>query len=382
MNPNMEQTHQPEETVTVALDGTESYSVGESQEQKADSANVQPIESPAPDERDEAFTVSPTAATPAPTATVESATATVSVTPPSPKPLPESTNQLLFTMLFAVAALIVLAVTLVLLLCKKHFKKSAPSASSPSVSYRTVTAGGCQYLGTRSNQEDAYGISNVNDLKLCESKGILAVVADGIGGMDNGQVASKMVVETMGNEFYQENSNLPSAIRLLTLTANAHLRVNEYRKQHGIRCGSTLVAVLIQKNDLYFISVGDSRILLYRQGGLIQLNREHKLGTVMEERAALKDVIPSSTRKPSALTSHMGMEDLRQIDRNTSPIRLMRGDKLLLVSDGVYGALSEAELLMCLGDDPQKSANVICDTIRSKQRRSQDNATAVVLNIW
>lgn len=378
MNPNMEQTHQPEETVTVTPEATESYFVDEGQEQEADFANAQPIESTAPDE---ALTASPAADTPVPTATVESATATVSVTPPSPNPLPEPANHLLFPLLFAIAAVALLAVTLVLLLRKKR-KKPIPAPPLPNASYRTVTAGGCQYLGTRPNQEDAYGISNVNDPKLCESKGILAVVADGIGGMDNGQVASKMVVETMGSEFYQESSSLPSAIRLLTLTANAHLRVNEYRKQQGIRCGSTLVAVLIEKNDLYFISVGDSRILLYRQGGLIQLNREHKLGTLMEERTALKDVSPSSTRKPSALTSHMGMEDLRQIDRNPSPVRLMRGDKILLLSDGVYGVLSEAELLMCLGDDAQKSANAICDTVRSKQRRSQDNATAVVLNIW
>jgi len=328
-----------------------------------------------------------------PTATVEipQETNAIVVTPtytPEPKNSPFM-DELLFPLLFAIIAVCMLLVTILTLVYKKKALKATPQKPLPikqekgTFARGTVSAGGCQYIGTREHQEDSFGISDVNDPQLCSKKGILAVVADGIGGMDDGQIASKLVVQTLASEFYQE-ADLPSpALRLLTLAANAHIKVSEYRQQHGTRCGSTLVAVLLDRNDLYFISVGDSRIMLYRQGGLIQLNREHKLGKVLEERAALNDLDGSTAnRKPAVLTSHIGMDDLRQIDRNTSPIHLLSGDKVLLMSDGVYGTLSEGELLSLLGNNPEESAAHICEAVKAKQRRSQDNATVVVLNIW
>jgi len=295
---------------------------------------------------------------------------------------------LLFPLLFAMITVGILLVTLLILVRKKKALKATPKRTIPSkqpqerYERETVSAGGCQYIGTREHQEDSFGISDVKDPQLCAKKGIIAVVADGIGGMDDGQVASKLVVQTIASGFYQE-TDLPSpALRLLTLAANAHIKVNEYCQHHGTRCGSTLAAVLLDRNDLYFLSIGDSRIMLYRQGGFIQLNREHKLGKILEEKAALNTLDGSAAnRKPGALTSHVGMDDLRQIDRNMSPIHLLKGDKLLLMSDGVYNTLSEGELLSLLENKPEESAARICEAVKAKQRRSQDNATAVVLGI-
>lgn len=352
------------------------------------------ISSPTPTNPEEIADTIPTITqtlTPSPTEGLL-ATESVAATPATstiPDEKPHATmNGMIFPILFAIIAAGILFITILTLIRKNKKIKSVLHKPRPINQERKVSAwapisaGGCQYIGTREHQEDAFGISDVHDQQLSSQKGVLAVVADGIGGMDDGQIASKLVVQTIANQFYQETEQSSPALRLLTLVANAHLKLNEYRQQHGTRCGSTLVAALLECNDLYFISVGDSRIMLYRQGGLIQLNREHNLGRTLEERTVLKDSdVSVANRKPAALTSHMGMDDLRLIDRNTTPIHLLNGDKILLMSDGVYNTLSEAELLSLLGNTAGESATHICEAVKAKQRRSQDNATAVVLNI-
>ena len=282
-------------------------------------------------------------------------------------------------LLFIISAAVIIILCGIILLVRRKGRMRKEPEDAYEVNDRT-SASGCQIVGSREHQEDAFGVSDVNDLNLCRQRGILAVVADGVGGLDDGQVASRQVVQCMAESFYHGTASMPGAIRLLTYAMNAHENVVQIRQSRGVRCGSTLVAALIEERNLYFISIGDSRIMLYRGGGLITLNREHKAGVSMEERRARGEV-NLAERKPGVLTSYMGKEDLREIDRNTVPIHLLSGDQILLMSDGVYNALTEDEIIARLTTDARISAQGICDAISEKQISGQDNATVVVIRI-
>jgi serine/threonine protein phosphatase PrpC len=72
------------------------------------------------------------------------------------------------------------------------------------------------------------------------------------------------------------------------------------------------------------------------------------------------------------------MGDLEGVDRNTVPLKLQEGDKLLLLSDGVFSTLTEEEICQCLTDDPGHSARALAERVRECQKPHQDNYTAVI----
>ena len=243
--------------------------------------------------------------------------------------------------------------------------------------------GHAQIIGARKNQEDSYVVSNLNDLNLIFEKGLLAVVADGIGGLNAGEVASSAVIEGMCASYSAQSAEAGVCERLLEMVGYAQRSVVQVSRGGGAKqCGSTLVSVLIRGRDMAFVSVGDSRIALYRSGALLQLNREHVLGRDADEATVLSNAPANSdARKRKALTAFMGKENLRLVDRNTSPQRLIRGDRVLLMSDGVFGTLTDDELISLMDLPPQAAADAVVRMVESKRREHQDNATIVIVEI-
>jgi serine/threonine protein phosphatase PrpC len=168
--------------------------------------------------------------------------------------------------------------------------------------------------------------------------------------------------------------------KLLELTAQGQSEVLDINRR-GQRCGTTLVAVLIQEGYLSAISVGDSRIDLYRSGVLLQLNREHVNARVRDEESAFDGAPPVEGRRRAALTSYIGQEDLRELDRTLNPIQLVSGDRVLLMSDGVFGTLSDEQLVALLEQDAQKAADSIIKQVQMQKNQYQDNATVVVVEV-
>lgn len=171
--------------------------------------------------------------------------------------------------------------------------------------------------------------------------------------------------------------------QLLMLVQSAAESVNELLGPSGYgKSGSTLVMGLLRESSFSFLSVGDSRVCLYRQGILMQLNREHvyknKLAlTAINGEIPLQEVYGDS--RGSGLTSFLGIGSLPYIDFPAEPVRLTAGDKLLLMSDGVYNALDNETLTKCLDEEPEEAAVKIREAIREMGYTNQDNYTAVII---
>ncbi|MCR5138430.1 MAG: protein phosphatase 2C domain-containing protein [Oscillospiraceae bacterium] len=242
---------------------------------------------------------------------------------------------------------------------------------------------GCvQDQGRREEQQDSFGHSSPEEPMLSE-KGLLAVVADGMGGLNNGTTYSATAVRTALQSFWSYPPEKSDEATLLRVLKTAREAVRDTGLTDG---GTTFVASLIRNHRLHFVSVGDSRICLMRNGGLIQLNREHVYGRELDDLAMnglLSEQEAAQDRQRKALTSYIGKEDEILIDRNISPIPLYSGDKVILMSDGVYGALHESELaeLLLRHKDPREGAAAVRDAILKKQNPHQDNLTIVILDI-
>lgn len=231
--------------------------------------------------------------------------------------------------------------------------------------------------GARKNQQDCFSVSPG---ELRATHGLLAVVADGMGGLSNGDKVSEAAVTAIMNGFYTAQGTGEQV--LLSLAGQANRAVNALLGPDGVRtAGSTLVMGLLRGGMFYHLSVGDSRICLYRDGVLYQLNREHVFREELYIRAVNGEIAMQEAvnhPKGGGLTSFLGMGQLKYIDLPARPVAVRSGDVFLLMSDGVYNALAEGELEGVLSAGGS-AAGGLRQVIQAKGYTNQDNYTAVIL---
>ena len=251
---------------------------------------------------------------------------------------------------------------------------------SKPISSSAIKIGIAQDIGVRNEQQDSFGISNMQE-EVVQAKGILAMVADGMGGMKNGAQYSKLTVQSALQAFNNEIPEKDGEMTLLRILK----RITDAVEKSGLEGGgSTLVGVLVREKQMHFISVGDSRIYLMRNGGLIQLNREHVYGRELDDMVAnglKKAAEAAADPQRAALTSFIGITSGMKVDRNIRPITLYSGDKIVLMSDGVYGFISEREMKELLLQEPVAAAEAVRNAVLAKQNPHQDNLTIVILEI-
>ncbi len=240
-------------------------------------------------------------------------------------------------------------------------------------------------VGRRSMQQDSFGLSDTEDAELVESKGILAVVADGMGGLEDGERMSQIVVVNMLQGFDAASPDIPGDTLLRSLIDQANDAVNQDLGEEMIgKCGSTVVAVMIRENRLFWISVGDSHIYVYRNGKLVKLNHDHNYGAQLDESVARGEISIEealSDKQRAALTSFIGIGELELVDQNANPIGLETGDRILLMSDGIYGTVPFERLREILGQPLKQACLLIDKEIHEKNKRNQDNYTCVILEM-
>ena len=236
-------------------------------------------------------------------------------------------------------------------------------------------------IGQRDDQQDAYGLTDDKDILLYHRRGQFAVVADGMGGLSNGGEISSLAVKSCYNLFYELPEYKKPSDMLLEMAKAANYNVNMYLRNRQ-RSGSTLAASIIRDGYLYFLTIGDSHIYLYRNGGMFLLNREH----VYREELALSAINGEvameqvkGDKQSKSLTSYLGVGEISHMDRNEDGIKLLAGDKILLCSDGVYGTISESQMEAALRQDVHSAVHQIQQMIENEDKPYQDNYTAVVL---
>ena len=262
----------------------------------------------------------------------------------------------------------------------RRMKKKAPAPKPMDDQPLQMQVSKLHEQGARASQQDSFALTPA---ELIPTHGTLAVVCDGMGGLKDGDKVSQEAVSAMVNGFL-EVSGEPNQV-LLALLERANRSVNRLLGPAGQRrSGTTMVAGILKKDEFHYLSVGDSRICLYRDGALFQLNREHIYVNELSTRA-VNDILTLqeawSDPQGAGLTSFLGMGDLKYVDIPAAPQKVRRGDKLILMSDGVYNALTEQELCSALDEASGADAEALGKAIADKAYDNQDNYTAVILSI-
>lgn len=239
-----------------------------------------------------------------------------------------------------------------------------------------IEIGNDQTIGRRKEQDDYFATAETTN-------GVIAVLADGISGLSNGRMASSVAVNT----FIQEFKKLPSLHNIESFFKKTALISNDMilENLNGSNGGTTLVSAVIDKQGyLYWSAVGDSVISIFRKGEFIPVNQMHIFETVLKERYISGEITHLEMEEnplKKRITNYLGYEGFKNIDVGTNPIKLEKGDKVCLYSDGVYNTLTEVEMenILSQHSPPQDIAEKMIEAVKEKQLKKQDNASIVIL---
>jgi serine/threonine protein phosphatase PrpC len=202
----------------------------------------------------------------------------------------------------------------------------------------------------------------------------LFAVADGMGGHQGGEVASKLALETL-EKAADGAPDLAEVVR----AANRAVFATAAKDPGLAGMGTTLTAVLVEDDRLHLAHVGDSRMYLLRDGNLGRVTKDHTVVERLVDEGRLTPEDAERHPQRSILTRALGVEEDVQVDEADVDVR--PGDRVLLCSDGLTGMVDEDDILRILGQhaDPQGASDAL--VAAANQAGGQDNITAVVLDV-
>ena len=220
----------------------------------------------------------------------------------------------------------------------------------------------------------------------------LYVVADGMGGHKAGEVASRMVVHTMSDYWRKVHSgNFPpflspidrdisdNAKHLINSIVLCNMLIHEGQKKPQYhRMGSTVSALLVDKDVLWVANVGDSPVYLFDHGRLIQVSEEHSMEAEQKSIGLIGQSEESNPLIKNILTRVLGLT--QKVNVFVSPIRPEAGDLLLMCTDGLTNFVPQPSIKTILDDfsiSLERKAEVLID--EANRGGGGDNITVILL---
>lgn len=196
----------------------------------------------------------------------------------------------------------------------------------------------------RERNEDSCMLCAPTDQGLLESRGFLFAVADGMGGASAGEHASHLALTALSEEFYDGgDTNIPHKMEESIETANQKVfgeseRVPEY---HGM--GTTLSTLSIVGDCAYVGQVGDSRVYLQRKNSdLLQITEDHSLVAEQVRGGIISEAEARTHSLKNLITRAIGIKD--EVDVDLFSLRVMKGDTLLICSDGLCNMVDDPDI--------------------------------------
>jgi serine/threonine-protein kinase len=242
--------------------------------------------------------------------------------------------------------------------------------------YARITTAG----PVRDINEDYLDFWESEDPLVREQKGSVALLADGVGGLDCGEVASRMAVEEALQVFREAPASADPAETLRRMFATACTKVHDtaLAAKAGRSMATTLVATIFRDRFAYIANVGDTRAYLIRQKKIFQLSKDHvatalpvKLGLMLERQAM-------ASRQRSALTRSVGIEPFCQPDLVIEP--LQHGDFILHCTDGLHACVLNEEICEIVsGNHPYDACKLL--VALAEKRGGEDNISLQLLEV-
>jgi serine/threonine protein phosphatase PrpC len=237
-------------------------------------------------------------------------------------------------------------------------------------------------VGGRAENEDAVVVTDLEPVELGDGTaagGFLLAVADGMGGHQRGEVASRIAVDTIRDVFVADPAG-----DIVPLLKQAFRRANEliYAAWHDEApsqlMGTTLVVAATRGKYATIASIGDSRAYLIRAGRLQQITRDHSLVAEQVSQGHMTEAEARESPHRNIILHALGHKPkLDSKMPNVFEITLLEDDRLLLLTDGFFDVVPDEDLLQVTFDTDYEA---VADRLVAiaKERGTTDNVSAIV----
>lgn len=243
-----------------------------------------------------------------------------------------------------------------------------------------------QHIGSRGQQQDAYIVPDCDEAFLSHA-GRLVLVADGMGGLAHGELASRVAADAFVRAWHEKTADesISDALVRAVEAANRTVFETAQEKDAAGDMGTTLVAGVFREDSdgatsLTWISVGDSGIFVISRDKLAQLNIPHTLATFLQEqvqKGLIAAEVADNHPERESLISFLGLEKIALIDCCKKPVRLECGDVVLFASDGLFKFLAPEIIQKTIRGDARYFGDRLVETTIGAAMPHQDNVTVV-----
>lgn len=226
----------------------------------------------------------------------------------------------------------------------------------------------------RDNNEDEASFFFIEGNKC----NIAAVLADGMGGHADGEIASKLAVETILSELTNQNAGSLDKLSDAYLLANQRI-LAETQPEKGTM-GTTCTTLLIENKQVWCAHIGDSRLYLSNSNGLLQITKDHTLVEQLLQQGKIKPEEARSHPERNFLLRAMGSDKKIQPDVFLLKEEIYEGDRFLLCSDGLYDLVHDDEIEQLMR---MKSIRLVTQALiaLAKERGGYDNITLLIVEV-
>ena len=226
--------------------------------------------------------------------------------------------------------------------------------------------------------------SDNHDSFFLDDEGRVFLVADGMGSRPGAKLASQLAVDFVGQQFCDlpatiaGQQDMNASIQKILVAANAHICEQSQCEPQNSGMATTLVGAVRRRNELYVISVGDSRAYLIRDCRVEYCKEDQSMAQLFLSAGLLSDDQAATSRWRHVLWQCLGGDG--PLERPLiETIELQPGDKVLLATDGLTNALTEWQLLqeMLRGADANQAAERLLDAANACE--AADDATCVTM---
>ena len=237
-------------------------------------------------------------------------------------------------------------------------------------------------MGKRESQQDS---------AYCraDNKELYAVVCDGMGGLEDGGRASQTAIRVAEEAYLRRKGQEkdPSWMADVVLAADREVCLLKGPAGESVKAGSTLVSVWIREGKLYWCSVGDSRLYLFRGSEVVQATTDLNYFYLLDARRDRGEISQEKYRQEAvngeALISFCGVGDVSVMDRNVEPLQLLPGDIILLCTDGLYRTIDEKWMqdIFTAAGSVEEASVFIPQIVEEHGTDVQDNFTYIMIQV-
>lgn len=232
----------------------------------------------------------------------------------------------------------------------------------------------------RETNEDSVKYFRPTDQAELRRKGVIAIVADGMGGHSAGEVASRIATEVIKNVYYETEKDATESLRIALNAANHEIHEASLADKALEGMGTTCAALVLQNGSAHCAYVGDTRLYLIRGGEIYVMTEDHSAVMEMVHMGILTLEQARHHEDKNVIIRALGSQPEVEVSVWNEPFPVREGDQFLLCSDGLSDLVSDDDIKQAVlaGDAHSSTESLIA---LAKERGGYDNVTVGILSI-